>query len=70
MLQEFEVSKDVSSIIYIDANTLYDGIKLQYPLPLKDFELVEDFSDCCIQMETLSFASWKPEKLQTAVLCP
>ena len=44
MLPEFDESKDVSSIIFIDANNLYGGIMLQYPLPLKDFELVEDIS--------------------------
>ena len=44
MLPYFDESKDVSSIIYIDANNLYGGIMLQYPLPLKDFELVEDIS--------------------------
>ena len=44
MLPEFEESKDVSSIICIDANNLYGGILLHYPLPLKDFELVEDIS--------------------------
>ena len=44
MLPEFDESKDVSSIIYIDANNLYGGIMLQYPLPLKDFELVEEIS--------------------------
>ena len=44
MLPEFDESKDVSSIIYIDANNLCSGIMLQYPLPLKDFELVEDIS--------------------------
>ena len=44
MLPEFDESKDVSSIIYIDANNLYGGIMLHYPLPLKDFELVDDIS--------------------------
>ena len=44
MLPEFDESKDVSSIIYIDANNLYGGIVLHYPLPLKDFELVDDIS--------------------------
>ena len=44
MLPYFDESKDVSSIIYIDANNLYGGIMLQYPMPLKDFELVEDVS--------------------------
>ena len=43
-LLEFDESKDVSSIIYIDANKLYGRIMLQYPLPLKDFEIVEDNS--------------------------
>ena len=42
MLPEIDDSKDVSSIICIDANNLYGGIMLQYPFPLKDFELVED----------------------------
>ena len=42
MLSEFDESKDVSSIIYIDANNLYGGIMLHYPLPLKDFGLVEN----------------------------
>ena len=42
--QEADESKDVSSIIYIDANNLYAGIMLEYPLPLKDFELVIDLS--------------------------
>ena len=52
MLPEFNESKDVSSIIYIDANNLYGGIMLQYPLPLKDFELVEDISlDKILQTE-------------------
>ena len=44
MLPYFDESKDVSSIIYIDANNLYGVIMLQYSLPLKDFELVEDIS--------------------------
>ena len=44
MLPELDESKDVSSIIYIDANSLYGGIMLHYPLPLKDFELVDDIS--------------------------
>ena len=44
MLPEFDESKDVSSIINIDANNLYGGIMLHYPLPLKDFELVDDIS--------------------------
>ena len=49
MLPEFDESKDFSSIIYIDANNLYGGIMLQYPLPLKDFE---DFSlDTILQTE-------------------
>ena len=43
-LPEIDESKDVSSIIYIDANNLYGGVVLQYPLPLKDFELVEGTS--------------------------
>ena len=52
MLPEFDESKDVSSIIYIDANNLYGGIMLQYPLPLKDFELIEDISlDRILQTE-------------------
>ena len=44
MLPEFDESKDISSIIYIDANNFYGGILLHFPLPLKDFELVEDIS--------------------------
>ena len=44
MLPYFDESKDVSSIIYIDSNNFYGGIMLQYTLPLKDFELVEDNS--------------------------
>ena len=44
MFPYFDESKDVSSKIYIDANNLYGGIMLQFPLPLKDFELVEDIS--------------------------
>ena len=44
MLPEFDESKDVSSSINIDANNLYGGIMLHYPLPLKDFELVDDIS--------------------------
>ena len=52
MLAEFDESKDVSSIIYINANNLYGGIMLQNPLPLKDFELVEDISlDTILQTE-------------------
>ena len=44
MLPYFDESKDVSSITYVDANNVYCGIMLQYSLPLKDFELVEDIS--------------------------
>ena len=52
LLPEFDESKDVSSIIYIDANNLYGGIMLQYPLPHKDFEIVEDISlDTILQTE-------------------
>ena len=36
-----EVAKNIT---YIDANNLYGGIMLQYPLPLKDFELIESIS--------------------------
>ena len=41
-VSHFKASEDVSSIIYIDANNLYGGIMLQYPLPLKKFEQVEN----------------------------
>ena len=41
-VSQFKASEDVSSIIYIDANNLYEGIILQYPLPLKNFEQVEN----------------------------
>ena len=41
-VSHFKASEDVSSIIYIDANNLYGGIMLQYPLPLKNFEQVEN----------------------------
>ena len=52
MLPEIDDSKDVSSIIFIDANNLYGGIMLPYPLPLKVFELVEDISlDKILQTE-------------------
>ena len=44
MLLQFDQSKDVSSIIYIDATNLYGGITIHYPLPLNDFELVEEIS--------------------------
>ena len=44
MLPELDESKDVSSIIYIDANNLYDGVMFHYSLPIKDFELVKDIS--------------------------
>ena len=39
-LPNFGESKKLASILYIDANNLYVGIKLRYPLPLKYFELV------------------------------
>ena len=41
-VSHFKASEDVSSIIYIDANNLYGGIMPQYPLPLKNFEQVEN----------------------------
>ena len=41
-VSDFKASEDVSSIIYIDANNLYGGIMLQYPLPLKNFEKVKN----------------------------
>ena len=41
-VSQFKASEDVSAIIYIDANNLYGGIILQYPLPLKNFEQVEN----------------------------
>ena len=42
LLPNFDSSKEVSSIIYIDANNLYGGIMLHFPLPLNQFELIED----------------------------
>ena len=44
MLPELDDSTDVSSVYYNDANNLYGFIMLHYPLPVKDFELVEDIS--------------------------
>ena len=41
-VSQFKASEDVSSIIYTDANNLYGGIMLQYPLRLKNFEQVEN----------------------------
>ena len=44
ILPQIGDSKYVSSIVFIDANNLYVGIMLHYPLALKVFELVEDIS--------------------------
>ena len=44
LLSNFDESKKPSSILYIDANNLYGGVMLHYPLPLKDFEIVEEIS--------------------------
>ena len=44
LLSNFDESKEPSSILYIDANNLYGGVMLHYPLPLKDFEIVEEIS--------------------------
>ena len=44
LLSNFDESKEPSSILYIDANNLYGGVMLHYPLPLKDFEIVEEMS--------------------------
>ena len=44
LLNNFDESKEPSSILYIDANNLYGGVTLHYPLPLKDFEIVEEIS--------------------------
>ena len=44
ILPEFDESKNVLSIIDLDANNVFGGIMLQYPLRLKGFELVEDIS--------------------------
>ena len=44
LLSNFDESKEPSSILYIVANNLYGGVMLHYPLPLKDFEIVEEIS--------------------------
>ena len=44
LLSNFDESKEPSSILYIDSNNLYGGVMLHYPLPLKDFEIVEEIS--------------------------
>ena len=44
LLSTFNETKETSFILYIDANNLYGGIMLHYPLPRKDFEIVEGIS--------------------------
>ncbi|XP_075241649.1 uncharacterized protein LOC142336624 [Convolutriloba macropyga] len=39
-LPNYDQSKELASIIYIDANNLYGGVMFNYPLPEKAFELV------------------------------
>ena len=42
LLPNFDVSKEVTSIVYIDANNLYGGIMLKYAHPLRAFELITE----------------------------
>ena len=44
LLPNFGASKEVASIVYIDANNLYGGIMLKYPLPLRAFELITEIT--------------------------
>ena len=40
LLPNFDASKEMASIVYIDTNNLYGGIMLKHPLPLRAFELI------------------------------
>ena len=42
LLPIFDASKEVASIVYIDANNHYGGIKLKYALPLREFEFITE----------------------------
>ena len=42
LLPNFDASKEVASIVYIDANNLYGGIMLKYALPLRAFQLITE----------------------------
>ena len=43
-LPNYDQSKELASIIYIDANNLYGGVMFNYPLPEKTFQLVTEIT--------------------------
>ena len=43
-LPNYDESKELASITYIDANNLYGGVMFNYPLPEKAFELITEIT--------------------------
>ena len=44
LLENFDASKEVVSIVYIAAINLYGGIMLKYPLPLIAFDIITEIT--------------------------